>query len=302
VVGADTQVIFNDGGTTFAGDAGFTYNKTTNIATLTGGINVGDGTISSDCLGLFSDQTLDTTIGFVGLCIDITKTAGSTDLDDDLFNALFALNLNHNGSTVGTMYGLWHRTKVQDGTATAITGHHNEVDISHATGIVTGDIKCGYDFCDLNTSGTIGGDIYGRYIDMDIDSTTGTITGSVYGLYISADIDKNPGGLAYMLYINDVTSNIDYGIYQNGVSPNYLGGALTVTGTLTANGTVNLGDASTELLTCTGRLLVRSVNAESMNMEIAGTEREIAYNDGDSHFYGCTVTGAIGAATWVLLG
>ena len=31
--GADTQVQFNDGGSTFGGDAGFTYNKATNVIT-----------------------------------------------------------------------------------------------------------------------------------------------------------------------------------------------------------------------------------------------------------------------------
>jgi len=35
--GSDTQVQFNDGGTTFGGDAGLTFNKTTNVLTATGG-------------------------------------------------------------------------------------------------------------------------------------------------------------------------------------------------------------------------------------------------------------------------
>ena len=39
--GADTYVQFNDGGTTFGGDAGFTYNKTTDSATLVGSLTVG---------------------------------------------------------------------------------------------------------------------------------------------------------------------------------------------------------------------------------------------------------------------
>src|SRR3990167_5459648 len=38
--GSDTQVQFNDSGA-FGGDAGFTYNKTTDIATLTGGLTLG---------------------------------------------------------------------------------------------------------------------------------------------------------------------------------------------------------------------------------------------------------------------
>ena len=42
--GTDTQVQFNDGGTALGGDAGFTFNKTTNIATLTGGLTIYDAT------------------------------------------------------------------------------------------------------------------------------------------------------------------------------------------------------------------------------------------------------------------
>ncbi len=41
VQGSDTQVQFNDSGA-FAGDAGFTYNKTTDIATLVGGLIIYD--------------------------------------------------------------------------------------------------------------------------------------------------------------------------------------------------------------------------------------------------------------------
>lgn len=47
VPGSDTQVIFNDGGA-LAGDAGFVFNKTTNFATLSGGLVAGTSTISTD--------------------------------------------------------------------------------------------------------------------------------------------------------------------------------------------------------------------------------------------------------------
>ena len=40
--GADTQVQFNDGGTATGGDAGFTYNKTTDAVTVVGNINGGN--------------------------------------------------------------------------------------------------------------------------------------------------------------------------------------------------------------------------------------------------------------------
>jgi hypothetical protein len=45
--GSDTQVQFNDGGSTFGGDAGFVYNKTTDSATLAGTIAAAGGTFTS---------------------------------------------------------------------------------------------------------------------------------------------------------------------------------------------------------------------------------------------------------------
>lgn len=66
--GSDTQVQFNDSGS-FGGDAGFTYNKTTDIATLTGGLNISalttgsvlfagsSGAISQDNANFFWDDT-----------------------------------------------------------------------------------------------------------------------------------------------------------------------------------------------------------------------------------------------------
>ena len=40
--GADTQVIFNDGGTTYAGNTGFTFNKTTGVVAIAGNVTTGN--------------------------------------------------------------------------------------------------------------------------------------------------------------------------------------------------------------------------------------------------------------------
>ena len=46
--GATTQVIFNDGGTNLAGDAGLVYNKTTDALTIAGLVTAGSATITGD--------------------------------------------------------------------------------------------------------------------------------------------------------------------------------------------------------------------------------------------------------------
>ena len=56
--GSDTHVQFNDGGA-FGGDADFTWNKTTNIATITGSIVVNQSTLGSGVTTLTSTATND---------------------------------------------------------------------------------------------------------------------------------------------------------------------------------------------------------------------------------------------------
>jgi len=60
--GSDTQVQFNDGGT-FGGDAGLTYNKTTDELTLAGDLNLDDGGSFSTTVQAVT-PTQDRTISF----------------------------------------------------------------------------------------------------------------------------------------------------------------------------------------------------------------------------------------------
>jgi hypothetical protein len=46
--GATTQVIFNDGGTNLAGDAGLVYNKTTDALTIGGNVQAASATITGN--------------------------------------------------------------------------------------------------------------------------------------------------------------------------------------------------------------------------------------------------------------
>lgn len=73
---------------------------------------------------------------------------------------------------------------------------------------------------------------------------------------------------------------------------------LRIDGDFDLNGSATLGAASTDLLTCVGRLIVRTVNNAGMSAT-NGTVAEIVYNSNDSKFYGCTVTGT--PATWSAL-
>lgn len=72
-------------------------------------------------------------------------------------------------------------------------------------------------------------------------------------------------------------------------------GNTRIYGTMQVDGNTTLGDASTDTITCTGRMIVRTISSMTMT-DINGTVAEIVYNNLDGKFYGCTTTG--NPATW----
>lgn len=72
---------------------------------------------------------------------------------------------------------------------------------------------------------------------------------------------------------------------------------LTVSGTATLNGNTVLGNAATDTITCTGRLILREI---ANTTSTPGSKKEVVYCTGDNKLYVCTV-GSETAATWVAL-
>jgi len=100
--GADTYVQFNDGGTTFGGDAGFTYNKTTDSATLVGSLTVGgvNATTGTD-YQINSTSVLNaTTLGSGVLNSSLTSvgTLGALQVDNVNVNGNVISSTNTNGN------------------------------------------------------------------------------------------------------------------------------------------------------------------------------------------------------------
>jgi len=78
--GVDTQVQFNDGGSTFGGDAGLTYNKTTDTLTVAGDIavNGGDITSTSSTCALFNSGVSTINLGGAASAITIGDSTTAT--------------------------------------------------------------------------------------------------------------------------------------------------------------------------------------------------------------------------------
>lgn len=83
--GSDTQVQFNDGGS-FGGDAGMTYNKTTDALTVAGDIAVNGGDITSSAATVNVANATPTTvnIGGAATAVDIGAATGTTSINNDL--------------------------------------------------------------------------------------------------------------------------------------------------------------------------------------------------------------------------
>ena len=95
--GLDTYVQFNDGGSTFGGDAGLTYNKTTDVLSVTGAVNVatsGDYRINST--SVLTSTTLGS--GVVNSSLTSVGTLGILAVDNITINANEVSSTNTNGN------------------------------------------------------------------------------------------------------------------------------------------------------------------------------------------------------------
>ena len=97
--GATTQVIFNDGGTNVAGDAGLVYNKTTDALTVAGLVTAGSATITGAA-------TVGTTLGVTGAAtvqgLTVGKGAGTVATNSAFgVNALSLNTTASNGAAFG---------------------------------------------------------------------------------------------------------------------------------------------------------------------------------------------------------
>lgn len=108
--GSDTQIQFNDGGSTFGGDAGLTYNKTTDSLTITGdlAVNGGDITTSTTTTSLFNSNATTINIGTgAGTTVNIGTNANGA-----------AVNLcNGNITFTRTGSGMLFYSNLVDGSA-----------------------------------------------------------------------------------------------------------------------------------------------------------------------------------------
>ena len=130
--GSDTQVQFNDGGSTFGGEAAFTWNKTTNILGVTGDINLDDGIAGFTTTLQTITPTAARTISFPDATGTVALVAGSSgQVVWNNAGAYAGGNLGYNATT--GVFGYLSGT----GTVTQATNKATGVTLNSPTGQIT---------------------------------------------------------------------------------------------------------------------------------------------------------------------
>jgi hypothetical protein len=120
--GATTQVIFNDGGTNLAGDAGLVYNKTTDALTVAGLVTAGSATITGDLTVDTSTLKVDSANNRVGI------GTASPNYILDILGAAPRIHLKDNGTGSSLV-------DIENGAGTLFVGRENSTGSSGLSGV-----------------------------------------------------------------------------------------------------------------------------------------------------------------------
>lgn len=219
--GSDTYVQFNDGGSSFGGDAGLTYNKTTDSLTIAGDLAVNGADITTTATGTATVfNTNATTLNMGGVATAITlgdATTATTTLRG------------------GTLVGNTTTQNVFDTTATTV----------NAFGVAT-TLNIGYDGTSTNNTTNIAVSAISSGVTRTVNIGTGGLSGVANinigyngGGTTSLNSATIVGGSATQALFNTVATTVNFA----GAATNLTMGATTGT-TTTRNPTLIVGNSS----------------------------------------------------------
>ena len=263
VAGSDTQVMFNDGGSSLGGDSGLTYNKTTDSLTIAGDIAVNGASITSTSTGtaaIFDNNVTAINLGRACTSITIGASSGTTTTvrggtlvgnttTQNLFNTA-ATTVNFAGAATSLSIGAATGTTTINNANTVVTG-----DLSVDGGDITTSAGTATIFNSTATTITMGGAATNFTAAGAAGAQTVTIGGSStaastynFGTGTTASsttktVNLGTGGGA------SSTTNVNIGSSNGGtVAIGYnatIGNDLTVTGNLTVSGDTITQNVST---------------------------------------------------------
>lgn len=160
----------------------------------------------------------------------VIKTGGITNVNDTFTGINAVMTINDMGRTHGELYGGTIKAELDSGDV-------GQSDIHKEMGGIYSSAEVGH--------GTVYGDLYGAKFNTVV-SSNGTVSDDVYGIYSSVSNLGAVSGTVYMIYLDEI-AGVDYGIYQNGTSPNVLGGNLFIETIKSGATQVAAGAAANEL-------------------------------------------------------
>ena len=248
--GLDTYVQFNDGGSTFGGDSGLTYNKTTDVLTI-GNISIGDtGVVSTTGTSVSLFNSTATTVNFAGGASTALNIGNSSGTNTVSGSTTFANPAKFSQGLSGS------HTKLVDGTSAFIANANMSISTGSNGAVTFTSVPSGLTTqVQFNDGGSFAGN---SGFTFDKTAASLTLTGDITGsnLRLTGDAAVVGGDLtstsATFNLVNSSVTTVNIG---GGASTVNIGGSTTtgsLSGDLVVSGRSNIGTAVENILTSNG--------------------------------------------------
>jgi hypothetical protein len=257
--GLDTYVQFNDGGSTFGGDAGLTYDKTTDTLTIAGdlAVNGGNITTSAGTFNLVNSTATTVNLGGGASAVNIGAAGSATTFAGNVTgsNALLSGDLAVNGGDL-TSTAATFNLATNLGTQLNVGGTTPTISIGNSTGTSTVGLATGTNtnslttknvnigtgtgalatvFVNIGSSGSLGR----TTLNNDVFLATGNIIGSpgisgsnamalISSGNIIAKLDTNNDATGHKFVVQDWRNIEQFSVNENGNAE--ISGSLVVSG------------------------------------------------------------------------
>ena len=168
--------------------------------------NVGIGDTSPDAHLDVEDATIDTAASYTGIVSSHTKTAGITDINDDLIgihsDTVWADDNSLFGALIGGNFQAY--SQLSAGESDAIYGTYTKARMAGSTDVA--NIYGGYSIVQVD-AGTVDVNAYGHFVSANFNG--GAIADSLIALEVDVDVATDPASIARGMNMRMSGANLD---------------------------------------------------------------------------------------------
>ena len=185
-----------------------------------------------------ANTAIDTTGGFTGFSQTYKKTLGVTNVADNFIGTFVTMEFDDDGAvdaTFGTLAGARIYSICTDSVGAGSTIYGTDTLAKLSVGNPD-NVYGAYTMTDID-GGTVDSDVYGQFIDVDIESGC-TISNDVLGIQCNVDADTNPAGGVNGLYLRMLTNADKFvDMFDGTASTDRF--EILISGVVNAEGTIN---------------------------------------------------------------